>query len=113
MSDTRDIVERLRTEVMWHERRGNETIAADCREAAAEITRLRAALAAQVPQWLPIESAPRDGTLFLCWVSAVRSGETDEGQPYQQVASQVDFCSWRDVPSDLPGHDACGNGERK
>lgn len=52
MSDTRDIVERLRTDVMWHERRGNETIAADCREAAAEITRLRAALAAspQPPQ---------------------------------------------------------------
>jgi hypothetical protein len=49
-----------------------------------------------VPAWQPIESAPRDGTMFLCWVSAVRYGETDEGQQYQQDASQADFCWWRD-----------------
>lgn len=63
----------------------------------------RAALAAP-PGWQPIETAPKDGGLFLCWVSAVRYGETDEGQQYQQDASQVDVCSWRDGPSDLPGH---------
>ena len=55
-------------------------------------------------EWRTIESAPKDGSLFLCWVSAVRYGETDEGQQYQEDASQVDFCSWRDGPSDLPGN---------
>ncbi len=45
--------------------------------------------------WRPIETAPRDGRLFLCWVSAVRYGETDEGQQCQQDVSQVDFCNWR------------------
>jgi hydroxypyruvate isomerase len=40
-----DIVERLRTDVLWHTRRGNGTIAADCQEAADEIERLRKALA--------------------------------------------------------------------
>lgn len=46
--------------------------------------------------WQPIETAPKDGGMFLCWVSAVRYGETDDGQQYQQDASQVDFCWWRD-----------------
>ena len=35
--------------------------------------------------------------MFLCWVLAARYGETDEGQPYQQDASEVDFCRWRRV----------------
>lgn len=47
-------------------------------------------------EWQPIETAPKDGSMFLCWISAVRYGETDEGQPYQQDASQIDFCWWRD-----------------
>ena len=59
---------------------------------------------AAASQWRPIETAPKDGSLFLCWVAAVRYGETDEGQPYEQDASQVDFCSWSDGPPDLPGH---------
>ena len=68
----------------------------------AEVERLR-------PKWLPIESAPKDGALFLCWVSAVRFGETDEGQQYQQDASQVDFCSWRVCDESPTGgyFDAC------
>lgn len=47
--------------------------------------------------------------MFLCWVSAVRYGETDEGQQYQQDASQPDFCWWRDG-SDGNGYfdPACG-----
>lgn len=52
-------------------------------------------------EWQPIETAPRDGSMFLCWVSAVRYGETDEGQQYAQDVSQVDFCEWRtqvDIP---------------
>lgn len=51
--------------------------------------------------WQPIETAPKDGSLFLCWVSAVRYGETDEGQQYQQDVSQADFCSWR-TQADIP-----------
>lgn len=43
-----DIVERLRTDVLWHERRFNNTIANDCRDAADEIERLRAELASAV-----------------------------------------------------------------
>ncbi len=50
--------------------------------------------------WQPISTAPKDGSMFLCWVSAVRY----EGQQYQRDASQVDFCSWRNGPPDLPGH---------
>lgn len=55
-------------------------------------------------QWQPIETAPKDGSLFLCWVYAVRYGETDEGRQYQQDVSQVDFCSWREGPSGLRDH---------
>ena len=36
------LVERLRTDVLWHKRRHNETIAADCQEAADAIERLTA-----------------------------------------------------------------------
>ena len=45
--------------------------------------------------WQPIETAPKDGTLFLCWVSAVQHGESDEGQQYQVDVSQADFCQWQ------------------
>jgi hypothetical protein len=38
------LVERLRTDVLWHRRRFNETIALDCQEAADEVERLRAEL---------------------------------------------------------------------
>jgi len=69
---------------------------------AGELVELANSIAAA--QWRPIKTAPKDGSLFLCWVSAVRYAETDEGQQYQEDASQVDFCSWRDGPSDLPGH---------
>ena len=36
----RPLVDRLRTDVLWHRRRGNETVARDCQEAADEIERL-------------------------------------------------------------------------
>lgn len=58
MSDPIDIVERMPNVA------GFDGIPL-CHEAAAEITRLRAALAAQVPQWLPIESAPKDGRKII------------------------------------------------
>jgi len=62
--------------------------------------------------WRSIETAPKDGTMFLCWVSAVRYGETDEGQQYEQDCSQVDECWWRNGPEGDPelGYfdNACG-----
>lgn len=42
------LVERLRTDVLWHRRRGNETIARDCQEAADELERAWAARDAAV-----------------------------------------------------------------
>lgn len=47
--------------------------------------------------WRPIESAPRDGRMFLGWVSAVRYAEPDEGDPYEVDVSECDFCLWRDT----------------
>lgn len=63
-------------------------------EIRADLTMLAAAPAA-APAWQPIETAPKDGSLFLCWVLAVRYGETDEGQQYQEDVSQADFCHWQ------------------
>lgn len=68
-------------------------------KARSELMRaLTAAPAAPKQDWRPIETAPKDGSEFLCWVSAVRYGETDEGQQYQQDVSQASFCNWRTQP---------------
>lgn len=45
--------------------------------------------------WMPISSAPRDETLFVCWVSAIRYGEDGDGQQYSVDVSDVDFGQWR------------------
>lgn len=49
-------------------------------------------------EWQPIETAPKDGSLFLCWVKAITYGESDDGQQYEVDVSQVDFCEWRTQP---------------
>jgi hypothetical protein len=51
---------------------------------------------------MPIESAPRDGRLFLCWVRAAQVGEDDCGSYYEADASEIDFGRWRE--SELGGY---------
>lgn len=61
--------------------------------------------------WRSIDTAPKDGRLFLCWVHAVKFGEDDDGRRYEQDVSCVDFCQWRtisDPPTDEGGYfEAC------
>jgi hypothetical protein len=48
--------------------------------------------------WQPIETAPKDGTMFLCWVGAERWSAIDgEGSGRAHDVSQIDFCWWRRV----------------
>lgn len=54
-------------------------------------------IAALAPQWQPIESAPKDGSMFLCWVSAVRFGTRDDGSLAEEDCSEADFGYWMTV----------------
>ena len=78
------------------------------RYARAVEAAVRAKLGVAVP-WLPIETAPKDGSIFLCWVTAERYGETDEGQQYEQDVSQADFGWW--VPGENRDYFDCGCGQ--
>ena len=54
-------------------------------------------------KWMDIETAPKDGTMFLCWVSAERYSSADgECSSYSHDVSQIDFCWWRSGPVELP-----------
>ena len=45
--------------------------------------------------WQPIETAPKDGSLFLCWVNAERWSNFDGGcSSHSHDVSQIDFCYW-------------------
>jgi hypothetical protein len=69
--------------------------AAPSRSLVAGLPTIAHATCPVLSAWRPIETAPKDGTLFLCWVSAVQYGESDEGQQYQIDVSQADFCQWQ------------------
>lgn len=45
-------------------------------------------------EWQPMETAPRDGSMFLCWVSAERYGEDDCGNQRSVDVSEHDFARW-------------------
>lgn len=50
--------------------------------------------------WQPIETAPKDGSMFLGWVNAVRYGESDEGAHFEMDVSETDFCRWQSSETD-------------
>lgn len=58
---------------------------------------INAIAAALTPQWQPIESAPKDGSMFLCWISAVRFGTRDDGSLAEEDCSEADFGYWMKV----------------
>src|SRR3546814_9310787 len=56
--------------------------------------------ALRLREWRPIESAPKDGSLFLGWVAAERwSAEDGGGSGRSADTSEVDFCQWRNMAS--------------
>ena len=57
MTDT-TLIQRLRTDVLWYRRRGNETIAEDCRQAADALEQQAAqieALRADAERWRHVQ----------------------------------------------------------
>ena len=61
------------------------------------------------PRWQPIETAPKDGSTFLCWVAAERWSDMDGGGSGRaHDVSQIDFCWWRDNQGNGYFDPACG-----
>lgn len=56
---------------------------------ASEQDELEALLAG----WQPIDTAPKDGSVILCWVCAERRSDIDGSA---EDASEPDFCQWRE-----------------
>lgn len=46
------------------------------------------------PKWQPIETAPKDGRMFLCWVSAIRHTHINGEFGIPTDVSEADFCQW-------------------
>ena len=69
-----------------------------------------AAPPARQPQWMPIETAPKDGSMFVCWVAAERWSSPDgEGSGSGHDVSQVDLCWWRPPFDGVPESDYFDN----
>lgn len=66
----------------------------------------QAAIASREPQWLPIESAPKDGSFFLGYISAEKYTENDEGVACKD-ASCVEICWWQKSEG-YDGYPDCG-----
>lgn len=50
------------------------------------------------PAWQSIETAPKDGSMFLCWITAERWTSLDEsGSGRGGDVSTHDFCYWREL----------------
>ncbi|CAB3729772.1 hypothetical protein LMG22037_05475 [Paraburkholderia phenoliruptrix] len=47
-------------------------------------------------EWQAIETAPKDGRMFLGWVDAVQYGESDDGRQFETNVSEHDFCRWNE-----------------
>lgn len=50
---------------------------------------------AEAEGWRTMDSAPKDGSLFVCWIDTFIYRETDDGGGEQVDASTADLCEWR------------------
>lgn len=95
---------------VWVVSRWWESWQAATQQSAARIAALEDEVLAlrKDAEWQSIETAPKDGTMFLCWVTAERYGETDEGQQYTHDESQIDRGWWRTGDNEGYFDNACG-----
>lgn len=62
--------------------------------ATAAVIAERAACDERETRWQTMASVPKDGRVVLCWVSAVRIGEDDDGNRRDVDVSEADFGRW-------------------
>lgn len=80
------------------------------RVAAAPTPQAQSVPATGAQPWQPIETAPKDGSMFLCWVAAERWSRPDgECSNHAHDTSQVDFCWWRPPFDGVPESDYFDN----